>query len=149
MLEDEGSDDEKSFEAVTPEHIADLEEEKGTTQVPSEKHRRILEDVDGELEMEDVAPSSEVEVSSSCHVLGSETVCDARYQQGHQSFTCAPPLPQDLPPSPPPLPSSPPPIARPCPASKSLVPQQQLVGTRCNTDISDFHISTQVSILHA
>ena len=151
LLEDEegSGDDEKSFEAVTPEQNVEAEDE-GTAQTPNEKHRHILEDVDGELEMEDVAPPFGVEASSSCHVSGSETVSDGHYQyKQHQSLPCAPPLPEDLPPSPPPLPSSPPPTAPPCTAALSLVPQQQLGVSHSNTDITNFHLSsTHVSILH-
>jgi len=152
LLEDEegSGDDEKSFEAVTPEQNVEAEDEKGTAQTPNGKHRHILEDVDGELEMEDVAPPCGVEASSSCRVSGSETVSDGHYQHvQHQYLPCVPPLPEDLPPSPPPLPSSPPPVAPPCPAALSHVPQQQSGRSHANTDVTNFHLSgAQVSILH-
>ncbi|KAK3193862.1 hypothetical protein Dsin_025172 [Dipteronia sinensis] len=109
--EDEGSDsDGGSFEAVTPEHNSETPEEREATPA-IEKHRHILEDVDGELEMEDVAPSCDIDKSS--------TNCDAGVnisQTAHDQFLpFAPPLPQDLPPSSPPLPSSPPPPPPPPP----------------------------------
>ncbi|XP_018483327.1 protein HUA2-LIKE 3 isoform X1 [Raphanus sativus] len=59
-VEDEGSDsDGGEFEPVTPEHESRILEEHVTPSV-TERHTRILEDVDGELEMEDVAPPWEV-----------------------------------------------------------------------------------------
>jgi len=150
LKDEEGSNDEKSFEAVTPEQNVEAEDEKGTAEIPNEKHWHILEDVDGELEMEDVAHPCGVEVSSSCHVSGSETASDGHYKhKQHQSLHCAPPLPEDLPPSPPPLPSSPPHMALTCPAALSLVLQQHLGLSHANTDVTKFHLSsTHVSILH-
>ena len=97
--EDEGSDsDGGSFEAVTPEHDSGTPEEQEANPA-TEKRKHILEDVDGELEMEDVAPS-EIEMS-----------VQTSQEQGDQHFPLpfAPPLPYDVPPSSPPLPSSPPP----------------------------------------
>ncbi|KAJ0255006.1 PWWP domain-containing protein [Hirschfeldia incana] len=59
-VEDEGSDsDGGEFEPVTPEHESRILEEYVTPSI-TERHTRILEDVDGELEMEDVAPPWEV-----------------------------------------------------------------------------------------
>ncbi|XP_077251392.1 protein HUA2-LIKE 3-like [Tasmannia lanceolata] len=96
LLEDneEGcSTDEESFEAVTPEHDPGIPNESGETDAfAAEKQHHILEDVDGELEMEDVAPSS-----------------DCQFDQ-RLSLPLAPPLPVELPPPPPPIPSSPPPM---------------------------------------
>ncbi|KAE8727614.1 HUA2-like protein 3-like isoform X2 [Hibiscus syriacus] len=108
--EDEGSDsDGGSFEAVTPEHDSRIPEELEAN--PSiEKRRHILEDVDGELEMEDVAPS-EIEMSSATAATGFNAA-QASGKQGDQHFSLpfAPPLPHDVPPSsPPPLPPAPPP----------------------------------------
>lgn len=83
------------FEAVTPERdpgIPDSGLEEGPV-VAVERHPHILEEVDGELEMEDVAPS-----------------CDSDVNAG-SSVPFVPPLPEELPPSPPPLPVSPPPAA--------------------------------------
>ncbi|KDP21494.1 hypothetical protein JCGZ_21965 [Jatropha curcas] len=114
--EDEGSDsDGESFEAVTPEHNPETPEEQETCH-PIEKHTHILEDVDGELEMEDVAPSCEVEASSTNGIAGVNGVPNL-HDQLEQNFPLpfAPPLPQDVPPSSPPLPTSPPPPPPPPP----------------------------------
>lgn len=117
--EDEGSDsDGGSFEAVTPEHTSQACEEFETVPV-LEKRRHILEDVDGELEMEDVAPPCEVEISSSNSVVvNAVEAVDNKFEQ-HFPPPMAPPLPQDVPPSCPPLPSSPPPQPPPLPPSFS------------------------------
>lgn len=108
--EDEGSDsDGESFEAVTPEHKSQTPE--GHDAVPAiEKHRHILEDVDGELEMEDVAPSCDVDMNT----MKSDVVTTSQSSHDHL-FPFAPPLPQDVPPTSPPLPSSPPPPPPPPP----------------------------------
>ncbi|KAM1169409.1 hypothetical protein ACFX13_031904 [Malus domestica] len=114
--EDDGCDsDGESFEAVTPEHNPQAHEEQETTPA-TERHRHILEDVDGELEMEDVAPSCDVDVSSSCGVAGANGVQAShnQFEQNCQPYF-APPLPRDVPPSSPPLPSSPPPPPPPPP----------------------------------
>ncbi|XP_026453914.1 protein HUA2-LIKE 2-like [Papaver somniferum] len=113
-VEEEGSDtDEKSFEAVTPEHEQPEihgEREATPTSIPTIKHHHILEAVDGELEMEDVAPSCIGDIDS-VHIS------QGQYEQRLQ-LPFAPPLPEDRPPSPPPLPSSPPPL----PSSSQLLP---------------------------
>ncbi|XP_076957755.1 protein HUA2-LIKE 3-like [Bidens hawaiensis] len=87
--ENEGSDsDAEGFEAVTPERDLGIFEGHDKVNTPAtEKHTHVLEDVDSELEMEDVAPTYEGEVTVT-----------ARSQH-------LPPLPKDLPP---PLPNSPP-----------------------------------------
>ena len=109
--EDGGSDsDGGSLEAVAPGHSPENREDHETTSA-MEKHRHILEDVDGELEMEDVAPSCETELNSSSGAIGvgSAQMSQNQFEQ-HFSVPFAPPLPQDVPPSSPPLPSSPPPL---------------------------------------
>ncbi|KAJ3683845.1 hypothetical protein LUZ60_014072 [Juncus effusus] len=90
------SSEEKIFEAVTPEHDPHISPETNNTtnQTTHTHHTLVLAEVDGELEMEDVAPSETVE--KGAEMLGTRSV-----------FT--PPLPEDQPPSPPPLPASPPP----------------------------------------
>ncbi|KAJ4957346.1 hypothetical protein NE237_014129 [Protea cynaroides] len=112
--EEEGSDsDEKNFEAVTPEHEPEipLEREMASTSL-NDKHRHILEDVDGELEMEDVAPCCEVELNSIYKGAGVEALHTSHCQLDQCiSLPFAPPLPEDVPPTPPPLPTSPPPMA--------------------------------------
>lgn len=114
--EDEGSDsDGGSFEAVTPEHDSGNHEEQEANPA-TEKRRHILEDVDGELEMEDVAPS-EIEMSSTSVVPGANTVQTSQEQSDqHFPLPFAPPLPHDVPPSSPPLPTSPPPPPPPPPS---------------------------------
>ncbi|OMP04990.1 Tudor/PWWP/MBT superfamily protein [Corchorus olitorius] len=108
--EDEGSDsDGESFEAVTPEHCLRTPDEKETN-TANEKRRHILEDVDGELEMEDVAPEIEMTSSGGIGVNIAQTSHDQ-----NPPLPFAPPLPHDVPPSSPPLPSSPPPPAPPPP----------------------------------
>ncbi|CAM0152779.1 unnamed protein product [Urochloa decumbens] len=111
--EDGNSSEDKSFEAVTPEHDAPDNDHNEESQMPLEKHRHILEEVDGELEMEDVAPPSDIEVTIKCRPEQSGTICTA--SEKHPSDV-GPPLPVDRPPSPPPLPSSPPPVPPPPPA---------------------------------
>ncbi|KAG1331785.1 protein HUA2-LIKE 2, partial [Cocos nucifera] len=144
VLEDEeaSASDEKSFEAVTPERHAPVDHEKGITEISTEKHRHILEDVDGELEMEDVAPPCELEVSSSCHVSVADTICNYHNQPvQHHSLPFAPPLPEDRPPSPPPLPSSPPPLPPSCSAALSDGLQHQS-GSHAVADTADLHLSS-------
>ncbi|XP_038971811.1 protein HUA2-LIKE 2-like isoform X2 [Phoenix dactylifera] len=144
VLEDEeaSASDEKSFEAVTPERHAAADHGKGIAQISTEKHRHILEDVDGELEMEDVAPPCEVEASSSCRDSVADTICNNHNQPDqHHSLPFAPPLPEDRPPSPPPLPSSPPPLPPPCSAAFSAVSQRQS-GSHAAADTADLHLSS-------
>jgi hypothetical protein len=113
LEDDEGSSSEdRSFEAVTPEQDAPGGDEKGESQIPVEKHRLILEEVDGELEMEDVSPPSEAEASTLCQPDQSDTNCTTSY---HHPSDTGPPLPNDGPPIPPPLPCSPPPVPPPPP----------------------------------
>ncbi|CAK9151043.1 unnamed protein product [Ilex paraguariensis] len=80
--EDEGSDsDVEGFEAVTPEHYSENIAERERTPIHAvEKHRHILEDVDGELEMEDVAPTCEAEMSSTNNVIGVNPAQAAHHQ---------------------------------------------------------------------
>ncbi|PON52850.1 RNA polymerase II-binding domain containing protein [Trema orientale] len=118
MLKDEGEgsdSDGGSFEAVTPEHSPETHGDHDTAPAIG-KHRHILEDVDGELEMEDVAPC-ETEITSSSGAIGAAAtqISQNQFEQNF-SVTFAPPLPQDVPPSSPPLPSSPPPPPPPPPA---------------------------------
>uniref|UniRef100_A0A7N0T3G8 Uncharacterized protein n=1 Tax=Kalanchoe fedtschenkoi TaxID=63787 RepID=A0A7N0T3G8_KALFE len=98
-----GSDsDGESFEAITPEHNSGTPEEP--ERYTGERHRHILEDVDGELEMEDVTPEAELNSANdvggiSNHISNEEAMVTS----------LAPPLPNGVPPSSPPLPTSPPP----------------------------------------
>ncbi|XP_058077802.1 protein HUA2-LIKE 2-like [Magnolia sinica] len=113
--EEEDATDEKSFEAVTPEQNSGNGDEQATSAFATEKHPHILEDVDGELEMEDVSPSCEAEMNSGHNVMGTDTVLSSHCQFDQRPLPFAPPLPEEMPPSPPPLPSSPPPGAPPPP----------------------------------
>ncbi|RVX20823.1 Protein HUA2-like 3 [Vitis vinifera] len=69
----------------------------------------LPEHVDGELEMEDVAPSCEVEMSSARDVSGINNAHNSHQFEPQFPLSYAPPLPNDVPPSSPPLPTSPPP----------------------------------------
>ncbi|KAL6217372.1 hypothetical protein ACLB2K_010589 [Fragaria x ananassa] len=146
MLKDEngGSDsDGESFEAVTPEHNP-LTNEEHEVAPATERHRHILEDVDGELEMEDVAPSCDVDMSSSCGVAGVNVVQASHNQfEQHFSHPFAPPLPQDVPPSSPPLPSSPlpPPPAAPLPPPHVIHPPCATSDLNPYTDSHNVHDS--------
>lgn len=119
MLRDDdgGTDsDGESFEAVTPEHnVENLDVER--TPVPAvEKRSHILEDVDGELEMEDVAPCCESEMTSTSNITGTDCVqlpqqqSDKRHgaifspQPSKGDQLASAPLPRSLPPPPPPPP---------------------------------------------
>ncbi|GJN31519.1 hypothetical protein PR202_gb19928 [Eleusine coracana subsp. coracana] len=124
LEEEEGSSsDDRSFEAVTPEHNTPGNDDNEESQMHVEKHRHILEEVDGELEMEDVAPPSEVEVSTKCRQEQSDDSKAATSDQ--RPLDVGPPLPVDRPPSPPPLPSSPPPVPPHLPAPVSQSSQMQ------------------------
>ncbi|KAG8389375.1 hypothetical protein BUALT_Bualt02G0222700 [Buddleja alternifolia] len=116
--DDKGSDsDGESFEAVTPEHtVENLDGEKTQTSAV-EKRSHILEDVDGELEMEDVAPSFDVELASTSKISGAGGTQVSHHQTDNH---CGPPFPPQqpkdviltsvpLPRSPLPLPPPPPP----------------------------------------
>ncbi|XP_057438806.1 protein HUA2-LIKE 3-like isoform X2 [Lotus japonicus] len=117
MLEEEGSDsDGGNFEAVTPEHDSETHEVQEKVHA-IEKHKHVLEDVDGELEMEDVAPSSDVEFTTICNVDQGNSM----QLEKNLPLSCVPSLLQDVssfppPPSsslPPPPPPPPPPTVHP------------------------------------
>ncbi|XVF32624.1 hypothetical protein REPUB_Repub17cG0098300 [Reevesia pubescens] len=133
--EDEESDsDGGSFEAVTPEHYSGTPERQEANPA-TEKRRHILEDVDGELEMEDVAPS-EIEMSSNSAAAGVNTIETLREQcDQHFPLPFAPPLPHDVPPSSPPLPSSPPPLPPPIPPCPISDPYANVVDSTIYTSI--------------
>ncbi|KAE9589203.1 putative PWWP domain-containing protein [Lupinus albus] len=126
---DERSDsDGGNFEAVTPEHSSEVHEVSSTI----EKHRHILEDVDGELEMEDVSPSCDVEINSI------QNVNEGNAPQFHQNLPLPlAPLPQDVQSSSPPLSSSPspPPLPPTLHVMKSASdPYHTVVNTKGYTD---------------
>ncbi|KAE9585562.1 putative PWWP domain-containing protein [Lupinus albus] len=104
--EDEGSDsDGANFEAVTPEHDSETHDMQDTCHVIV-KRRHVLEDVDGELEMEDAAPSVDIRLNSTYNVGGNATPFEKNTPllQGRPST----PPPPSSPPPPPPLPPLPP-----------------------------------------
>lgn len=93
--EEEKPSDVWSFEAVAPEKDHGLPNEPATSTFASERHPHILEDVDGELEMEDVSPSCESEVSSGCCVrIDNVHTYHSQFEQ-RQSLPFVPPLPKD------------------------------------------------------
>ncbi|XP_008660137.1 protein HUA2-LIKE 2 isoform X3 [Zea mays] len=112
-----------SFEAVTPEQDAPYNDDNEESQMPVEKHHHILEEVDGELEMEDVAPPSDIGATTKCQPEQSDT---NRAPSDQRPSDAGPPLPVDRPPSPPPLPSSPPPV--PVPQSAQMQPKLQMAS---------------------
>ncbi|KAG2638760.1 protein HUA2-LIKE 3-like isoform X5 [Panicum virgatum] len=128
LLEDEDgrSSEERSFGGLTPEHEVTGASEQEVCHFHVTKHQLILEEVDGELEMEDAAPSTGAEASSRCQEgLNSNSSCTRTSQQ----LSSIPPLPDDKAPSPPPLPSSPPPQPRPpCPVSQGSQVQGALLA---------------------
>ncbi|KAG6519372.1 hypothetical protein ZIOFF_022865 [Zingiber officinale] len=135
VLEDDGNtSDEKSFEAVTPEGSAPIDQKAHAS---SEKNRHVLEDVDVELEMEDVSPPCEDSINSTCPVASAADF-NSHHQANHQyPLPFAPPLPDAKPPSPPPLPSSPPPVSS-CSDGHGLASQCHLRSQSLN-DAADLH----------
>lgn len=140
--EDEGSDsDGGNFEAVTPEHNSVTHEVHEMTPA-LEKHRHILEDVDGELEMEDVSPSSD-------NVNGGNvdgTQVSHNQIEKNIPVLFVPPLPQDAPPSSPLPPSSsppppppPPPLPPPPPPNPSLHVMPAISHPFGNGVVSELH----------
>lgn len=117
MFEDDeepGANDlKKDDESLPVETVKAQEEPRESSVDPMERHRHILEDVDGELEMEDVSPPPEYD-SSSCRdnflpPMPAQEIPHCSLPPDQSSLCPQPPLPNDPPPSPPPLPASPPP----------------------------------------
>ncbi|KAG7531101.1 PWWP domain [Arabidopsis suecica] len=110
-----GSDsDEGDFESVTPEHESRILEENVSSST-AERHTLILEDVDGELEMEDVAPPWETGNCAHTDQADNTKVTNCQLGQQHlpvfgtshqHASLSSPPLPSSSPP-PPPLPPAP------------------------------------------
>ncbi|KAJ0256753.1 Protein HUA2-LIKE 3 [Hirschfeldia incana] len=92
-VEDEGSDSDGDFESVTPEHESRILEEHVAPSI-TERHTRILEDVDGELEMEDVAPPWDVGSSAPTDLAGNteSANCQPVFGTSHQNMTSSSPL---------------------------------------------------------
>ncbi|XP_010548830.2 PREDICTED: ENHANCER OF AG-4 protein 2-like [Tarenaya hassleriana] len=100
---------------------------------PNDRRHCILEDVDGELEMEDASCRLKDEVPCSvCETEAQEQPLDVRESAETSSveppppLEGSPPLPDELPPSPPPLPPSPPPPSPPPPPSSPPPPPPPL-----------------------
>ncbi|KAF9624044.1 hypothetical protein IFM89_007742 [Coptis chinensis] len=89
------------------------EEPDACAVTPVDRRHRILEDVDGELEMEDVSGS----LRDEKHIDHNDSF---NLESASYDLLGSPPLPLDSPPPPPPLPSSPPPP--PPPSSPSPPP---------------------------
>ncbi|CAA0832088.1 HUA2-like protein 2 [Striga hermonthica] len=99
--------DDESFEAVTPEHNVDNHEVEKNLIPTAEKHRHILEDVDGELEMEDVAPCCEDEIVSTSSFGGLDQAQMSHHQPKNVPLASVPLSRSSLPPPPPPHPLPP------------------------------------------
>lgn len=117
MLKDidpDSDSDGGSFEAVTPEHNCEDPETREETPL-TEKRRCILEDVDGELEMEDVTPSPAREIEPNSITDAGQIKSVQTSDDQLQRLPCsALPPPQELA-SIPPLPSSSLPVPPPPP----------------------------------
>ncbi|KAH9323709.1 hypothetical protein KI387_018348 [Taxus chinensis] len=112
VFEDEeelcASDWKKSDDELVVEPTEAQEDQTKSSTDPMERHRHILEDVDGELEMEDVSPTSEYDPSSSKDYIIqpiSQDIPHCSLPLDH-SNPC-PPLPLGSPP----LPEDPPPFS--------------------------------------
>ncbi|XP_022153132.1 ENHANCER OF AG-4 protein 2-like isoform X2 [Momordica charantia] len=104
---------------------------------PSDRRHRILEDVDGELEMEDVSghPKDDKSlIGDGCFEIDAEHRSSDRVTEPASNTSSefpplpegSPPLPLDSPPPPPPLPSSPPPPPPPSSPSPPPLPPPPL-----------------------
>lgn len=123
----ESDSDGESFEAVTPEHSA--ENLGGETPVIAkvEKRSHILEDVDGELEMEDVAPTCDIGITSTSNTTGTD--CKHFDSQPMDTQLISARLLRSPPPPPPSAPPPPPPPPPPSiPDSILKVPQSKLLS---------------------
>ncbi|KAJ4829131.1 hypothetical protein Tsubulata_011817 [Turnera subulata] len=142
-VEDDGSDsDGGTFEAVTPEHNSEALDEK-VTKPATEKHTHILEDVDGELEMEDVAPSCEAEIISTSGITG-VNAAENLHVQFEQHFPMPfHSVPQNVRPSSPPFPPSPPPPPPPPPPPATARPSVVMPEPYVNAIDSKVYTSSQ------
>ncbi|KFK27636.1 hypothetical protein AALP_AA8G409100 [Arabis alpina] len=121
-FEDDEEDDD--IPTLQKEKSTSAVEELETPDTSSDRRHRVLEDVDGELEMEDVdGQLKDVAPSSVCESEAKEQSPDIRKLAAENSTEVpplpedSPPLPHESPPSPPPLPPSPPPPSPPPPPS--------------------------------
>uniref|UniRef100_A0A7I4A4D8 PWWP domain-containing protein n=1 Tax=Physcomitrium patens TaxID=3218 RepID=A0A7I4A4D8_PHYPA len=121
LYEEEEEDSEDGDKKLETEFLSAINTTRSTEgEALVERHPTVLEDVDGELEMEDVSPTADSEVpamKSREQLLADRFAGDARTNSGQPplpldpppSVPSPPPLPADPPPSPPPPPRSPPP----------------------------------------
>ncbi|KAH6826032.1 hypothetical protein C2S53_001469 [Perilla frutescens var. hirtella] len=94
---DGGSDsDGEGFEAVTPEHNVENHDGEKTFIPAVEKRSHILEDVDGELEMEDVAPCCEGEIASTSNIAGADHPMSDHQSDNHYGEPTTPQPPKDV-----------------------------------------------------
>ncbi|RAL42140.1 hypothetical protein DM860_011923 [Cuscuta australis] len=123
MLKAAVDSDGEGFEAVTPEHTATESEGQEYVVQSIEKHRCILEAVEGELEMEDVAPPNEDEIPAISNGPRMDTEQVSDYPVINHVQT-QPPFPKDLPVTTPTilLSPQPPPPSLPPPPLPSLSP---------------------------
>ncbi|XP_042007269.1 protein HUA2-LIKE 3-like isoform X1 [Salvia splendens] len=81
---DGGTDsDGEGYEAVTPEHNVKNSEGENTPVPAVDKRIHILEDVDGELEMEDVIPCCEGEIASTSNITGADQTIPNHQSDNH------------------------------------------------------------------
>ncbi|KAL1539792.1 protein HUA2-LIKE 3-like isoform X2 [Salvia divinorum] len=93
---DGGSDsDGEGYEAVTPEHNVENNEGEKTSVPAVEKRKHILEDVDGELEMEDVAPCCEGKIASTCNIAEADQTMPNHQCNNHHGVPFTPQQPKD------------------------------------------------------
>ncbi|GFP82019.1 hua2-like protein 2 [Phtheirospermum japonicum] len=118
LRDDIGSDsDGESVDAVIPEHNVEYLNGEMNSIAVVERRSHVLEDVDCELEMEDVSPSCEVEITATSNIAQTNCTQTSHHQydnhygapfvaqqlQDTQAISAPPPPP---PPLPPPLPLS-------------------------------------------
>lgn len=132
VFEDDDEEDLPSSTCKEAAHASPVEQIRASAELdacavtPNDRRHCILEDVDGELEMEDVSGNPKDE-SGSFETDSQQTESDRILDPASNNFSELPPLPEGSPPLPPdsppplpPLPSSPPPP--PPPSSPSPPP---------------------------
>ncbi|KAL1547279.1 protein HUA2-LIKE 3-like isoform X2 [Salvia divinorum] len=93
---DGGTDsDGEGYEAVTPEHNVKNSGGENTPVPAVEKRIHILEDVDGELEMEDVVPCCEGKMASTSNVTGADQTIPNHQSNNHYGAPFSPQQPKD------------------------------------------------------
>ncbi|XP_057800804.1 protein HUA2-LIKE 3-like isoform X2 [Salvia miltiorrhiza] len=91
-----GSDsDGEGYEAVTPEHNVESHDGEKTPVPAVEKCSHILEDVDAELEMEDVAPCCEGEIASTSNIAGADQTVPNHQPNNHYGVPFTPQQPKE------------------------------------------------------